>query len=104
MPVENQSIWHVGDFCRILCNFDGHEHEGQIVSSDLQVFHVSVLGYGIRELKFSDEIHDSLGPNVRRLQMDRVEIEAIRIRYSEFQESYHRNIFCLFIDLKIVQY
>lgn len=47
-------VWFKGDHCRVLCDFDGLEHEAKIIDynyRDPNLYKVLILGYGKKEIK-----------------------------------------------------
>ena len=65
--------WQVDDYCRALCDFDGQEHELQIIKQNptiKEVFRVLVLGYGHKEIKNCNVLQQSRGENARKIQIN----------------------------------
>ena len=65
--------WQVDDYCRALCDFDGQEHELQIIKqnpNNKEVFRVLVLGYGHKEIKNCNVLQQSRGENARKIQIN----------------------------------
>ena len=65
--------WYIGDYCRVMCDFDGLVHEAEIKKQyryDPNVFKVLILGYGIREVKNVNIFEQSRGQKARRAQYE----------------------------------
>jgi len=70
--LENKE-WQVDDYCRAICDFDGQEHELQIIKqnpTNKEVFRVVVLGYGHKEIKNCNVLQQSRGENARKIQIN----------------------------------
>ena len=68
--------WYIGDYCRVMCDFDGLVHEAEIKKQyryDPNVFKVLILGYGIRDVKNVNIFEQSRGQKARRAQVDNYE-------------------------------
>ena len=67
--------WWIGEFSRVLCEFDGQEHEVEILSqhpSNPEVFRVQVLGYGHKEVKNHTLLKESFGEPARKAQIEKI--------------------------------
>ena len=67
--------WHIGDFSSVLCEFDGLEHEVEILNqhpSNPEFYRVEVLGYGHKEVKNHTLLKESLGEAARKAQIEEV--------------------------------
>ena len=72
--------WFVGDYCRAICDFDGLEHECQIVQQnekDTKIFLVVILGDGRKEVKNRHILKDSMGEPERQKQIELLSIPLI---------------------------
>ena len=67
--------WWIGEFSRVLCEFDGQEHEVEILNqhpSNPEIYRVQVLGYGHKEVKNHTLLKESLGKAARKAQIEEV--------------------------------
>ena len=68
--------WYIGDYCRVVCDFDGLVHEAKIKKQyryDPNVLKVLILGYGIREVKNVNIFEQSRGQKARIAQINNYE-------------------------------
>ena len=75
---EDSAEWCIGDYCRVVCDFDGLVHEAKIIKQyqyDLDVFKVQILGYGNREVKNLNIFQKTRGKKARDAQFDRCKKE-----------------------------
>jgi mRNA-degrading endonuclease RelE of RelBE toxin-antitoxin system len=67
--------WQIGDFSRVVCEFDEQEHEVEILKqhpSNPEIYRVQVLGYGHKEVKNRSLLKESLGETARKAQIEEV--------------------------------
>ena len=66
--------WSIGDFSRVLWEFDGQEHEVEILNqhpSNPEIFRVQVLGYEHKEVKNHTLLKESFGEPARKAQIEK---------------------------------
>ena len=69
-----EKVWCIGDFSRVVCEFDGLEHEVEILSqhpSNPEIYRVKVLGYEHKEVKNQTLLKESFGELARKAQIEK---------------------------------
>ena len=83
-------VWFKGDYCRVICDFDGLEHEAKIIDynyRDPNLYKVLILGYGKKEIKNVSNFKQTRGQKVRLAQYEVKNNKAILESIEKIKEG-----------------